>query len=213
MKRPLKYNWFALFFMTSLVVAIFFVAMTGWRIDGSNDASASDVATAGWAATPLPASVWTAVDVPGTPDGIHAARSGIEKLKALERDGLPLPDNYTDYSGDGHLTHFHWITASSPSSPSSLTAFYRRELSARKWRELPAAAEGGGDTGILWFIDGHGNHLELLLIPNIGGGSDFGVSVESAGKAGEAGIQSQGRVPVYREAMTDEQAVSHGSDR
>jgi hypothetical protein len=46
-KKPLKYNWYALFLLTFLVMAIFFVALTGWRVGRPDNESGPDSAMAG----------------------------------------------------------------------------------------------------------------------------------------------------------------------
>jgi hypothetical protein len=211
MKQPLKYNWFALFFLTILVIAVFFTAMTGWHFGSMNGAAASDAATADRAMAPfsVASTIRPAGDAPKAAAAILAARSGMKELKAVDKDGLPLPDDYTGcFIEKG--PHFHSITASSPSSLTSLTAFYRRELSSRKWSEMPAAAGGATNAPAQWFVDGKGDRLDLKLIPNGNMGTDLTVSVQSTEGITEADSPPPGGVrKVYMSEMTDHQAVSH----
>jgi hypothetical protein len=103
MKKPVKYNWFALFSMTFLALAIFFVVMTGWHAGRMNDLREPDSAMAGQASSPD----WEKSPV-GMGDftsdgraGVRSGKPGTEDLKPANPDSLAiLADASAEYWRD-----------------------------------------------------------------------------------------------------------------
>jgi hypothetical protein len=100
MKKPLKYNWYALFSLTFLIMATFFVALTGWRFGSPNHESGPDSAMAGEAAAP-DREMSPAGTGDFTADGrarVRADKPEAEELKQSDLDSLSvLVADYDDY--------------------------------------------------------------------------------------------------------------------
>jgi hypothetical protein len=103
MKQPIKYNWFFLFILTFLAVAVFFVAMTGWRIGRTNDSPGRDSAMAGQAMAPdrEKSPVGTGDFTSDGPAGVRSGKPGTEELKPADPDSLAvLADACAEYWSD-----------------------------------------------------------------------------------------------------------------
>lgn len=137
--------------------------------------------------------------VPGkTPD-----KTTTQTLKAEDKDGLPVPANYTDYSGETSA-YIHSVTANSPSPLKTVLEFYRKELKARKWRELPSAHPVTESQALLPFENDKKERLSVKLIRNADKTTGINVSVRSEGEAKAAGIvPPPGKARVYLGNMTD----------
>ena len=66
---------------------------------------------------------------PGTPE---VSMNGVEKLLAEDKDGLPVPSGYTEYTSESG-PYRQSLTAVSPAPLKPVLALYRAELTARKW--------------------------------------------------------------------------------
>ena len=137
--------------------------------------------------------------VPGkTPEKTTA-----QTLKAEDKDGLPVPANYTDYSGESSA-YINSITANSPSPMKAVLEFYRKELKVRKWHELPAAPGNTGSKALLTFENDKKERLTVTLIQNADGKTGISLSVRKDGEAKAAGIvPPPGKARVYLGNMTD----------
>jgi hypothetical protein len=123
-------------------------------------------------------------------------------LKAEDKDGLPVPENYTDYSGE-QTPYYRSITASSPSSLKAVLNFYKHELPLNKWKELPGALVGA-DKGVVAFENDKQDRLEVKLTVNSKKGTDIVLTVKSKGPAKEAGIiPPAGKARIYFGNATD----------
>jgi hypothetical protein len=124
MKKPVKYNWLALFSLTSLALAVFFVAMTGWRVGGTNDSPGPDSAMAGQAITSdrEKSPVGTGNFIADIPVGVRAGKPGNENIKPADLDSQAdacaeyrrdLPDAERDagYDTTRPFAGIHWDRA------------------------------------------------------------------------------------------------------
>ena len=92
MNKPLKYNWFALFSLAFLAMAIFFAAMTDWHVGRSNDSPGLDSAMAGQAEAPdrNESPVGTGNFTADDPAGVRAGKPRPENIKPAGRDSLSI---------------------------------------------------------------------------------------------------------------------------
>jgi hypothetical protein len=141
----------------------------------------------------------TAAEVPGKPADKNAAQT----LKAEDKDGLPVPENYTDYSGESSA-YFQSITANSPSPLKSLVEFYQKELKIRKWRALPPTTGNTAGKTQLNYESDKKESLAVKLVRNTDGKTGISLSVRKDGEAKAAGIAPPpGKTRVYLGNMTD----------
>ena len=140
-------------------------------------------------------------------DQKRTGKSETETLKAEDKDGLPVPANYTDYSGE-QSPYLHSISAASKSRLNTLLGFYRTELKARKWLELPNSAVVEVKLASLTFENDKAERLVLKLVSNAAGGTDIKVIVKSEGAAKKDGIlPPAGLARIYLGNATDVQVV------
>jgi hypothetical protein len=133
-----------------------------------------------------------------------AAPAGAETLKAEDKDGLPVPDNYTNFSSEGS-PYRNSVTATSPSALKAVLEFYRRELPARKWQEVPGGAEATDTQATLTFENKSDQaHLVLGLTRNADGGTDINIATKLEGAAKQAGVlPPSGQARIYLGNITD----------
>jgi hypothetical protein len=137
-----------------------------------------------------------------TPD-----KTAVQTLKAEDKDGLPVPDNYTDYEGETS-TFLHSITANSPSPLKTVLEFYRKELKSGKWHELSAIPGNTNGKALLTFENEQKERLVVKLIRNKDGKTGISLSVRKDGEAKAAGIvPPPGKARVYLGNMTDGSVV------
>ena len=145
----------------------------------------------------------TAAATPEATDGTPTSAPGSEALKAEDKDGLPVPDNYTDYVGENG-PYRRGLTAASPSILSSVLALYRAELVARKWSELPATVAPTDAKADLMFQNPDQGKLELNLSKNSQGGTDISLIIKSETAAKAAGIlPPAGKARIYFANLND----------
>ena len=131
-----------------------------------------------------------------------AGQSGADALKAEDKDGLPVPADYTSYAGDAS-TYSHSVTATSPTDLKTMLVFYRRELLARKWSELPSA-KVTDTAATLHFEDAGKQPLVLKLARNADGGTDIEVTSKLEAVAKKAGIlPAAGKARIYLGNVSD----------
>jgi hypothetical protein len=149
-----------------------------------------------------------AVAAAETPAATAAAPAGAETLKAEDKDGLPVPDNYTNFSSEGS-PYRQSVIATSPSALKAVLELYRRELPARKWQEVPGGA-GATDTQATLTFENQSEqaHLVLELTRNADGGTDINIATKLEGAAKQAGVlPSSGQARIYLGNITDGQVV------
>ncbi len=137
-----------------------------------------------------------------------AASSGAEPLKAEDKDGLPVPDNYTNYSSEGS-PYRQTVTLTSPSALNAVLDLYRSELAARKWQEVPGGA-GATDTQATVTFENSAEQARLVLglTRNSDGGTDINIATKSEGAAKQAGVlPASGQARIYLGNMTDGQVA------
>jgi len=191
MKSSQKNNWLIRF----LMLAIFFTVPPIWNnwIAGRPAEAAVLMTGAAGAAVKT-----TAND--------QADKPGAEALKAQDKDGFPVPDNYTNYAGE-KSAYLQSVTATSPSTLKTVLAFYSRELKTRHWRELPGSSGVTDAKAHLLFENNKKEHLALELIRNSDGGTDIRLTVRSKAEAMKDGIlPPPGKARIYLGNMTDGQA-------
>jgi hypothetical protein len=131
-----------------------------------------------------------------------AGDKSAEPLKAVDKDGLPVPENVTDYSGE-QSRFFRSVTASAPSTMKAVLAFYRRELPLAKWKELPGAVEGAEKTRALYENKDH-DRLEMKLTAKSQKGTDIVLEIKSKGPAEAEGVlPAAGKARIYLGNMTE----------
>jgi hypothetical protein len=137
----------------------------------------------------------------------RTGKSETETLKAEDKEGIPVPANYTDYSSE-KSRYRHSITAASPSSLKTLLEFYRTELKAEKWNELPGSAVVEEKKASLVLENGQKERLVLKLALNAAGGTDISAGVKSESAARKDGIlPPTGMARIYLGNATDVQVV------
>jgi hypothetical protein len=143
-----------------------------------------------------------------TPAATAAAPAGAETLKAEDKDGLPVPDNYTNFSSESSPFR-HSVIATSPSALKAVLEFYRRELPAGKWQEVPGGAEATDTQATLTFENKSDQaHLVLGLTRNADGGTDISLAAKLEGAAKQAGaLPPSGQARIYLGNITDGQVV------
>jgi hypothetical protein len=143
-----------------------------------------------------------------TPAATAAAQSGGETLKAEDKDGLPVPDNYTNFSSESSPFR-HSVTATTPSALKAVLEFYRRELPAGKWQELPGGAAATDTQAALTFENKDEQaRLVLELTRNADGGTDINATAKLEGAAKQAGaLPPSGQARIYLGNITDGQVV------
>jgi hypothetical protein len=143
-----------------------------------------------------------------SPTTTAADQSGTETLTAEDKDGLPVPDNYTNFSSETS-PYRHSLTATSPSALKAVLEFYRRELPALKWQEVPGGAGATDTQATLTFENSTEQaHLALGLTRNADGGTDINIATKLEGAAKQAGVlPSSGQARIYLGNITDGQVV------
>jgi len=135
------------------------------------------------------------------------AASGAQVLKAEDKDGLPVPANYTNYSGE-KSAYMQSVSATTSAALKTVIDFYRRELKSRKWNELPGSAGIAEKKATLLFVDGKKDRLILKLIRNAEGGTDINAAVKLEGDARKDGVlPAPGKARIYLGNMTDAPVV------
>lgn len=149
--------------------------------------------------------------VPGTdsattePDeGTPAADAG--ELVAEDKDGLPVPDNYENFS-DENSPYRRSLYVTSPSPVKALFEFYNRELAARGWMALPSTV-GATDTEATQLYENPDGQLDLRLTKNDSGGTDINLTIKmiAAAKKDEI-LPPSGQARIYFGNFTDGQII------
>jgi hypothetical protein len=133
-----------------------------------------------------------------------AAPAGAETLNAEDKDGLPVPDNYTSFSSESS-PYRHSVMATSPSALNAVLEFYRRELPARQWQEVPGGAQATDTQATLAFENtSEQAHMVLDLSRNADGGTDINIATKLEGAAKQAGVlPPSGQARIYLGNITD----------
>ena len=119
-----------------------------------------------------------------------------------------MPDDYTNF-GSESSPYRHSVTATSPSALKAVLEFYRRELPARKWQELPSTV-GATDTQATLMFENKGEQARLVLelTRNADGGTDINATAKLEGAAKQAGaLPPSGQARIYLGNITDGQVV------
>jgi hypothetical protein len=141
----------------------------------------------------------------GTPEATNPTPSGT--LKAQDKDGLPVPEDYTQYVGDSGA-YRRSLTAVSPSALSAVLALYRTELTTRGWHELPASLAPTDSKADLLFDHLEQGQLALSLTRNADNGTDISLVVHDQAAAQKAGIlPPTGRARIYFGNVTDGEVI------
>ncbi len=209
MRQSRKSNWIVRFFLLFLAVALILAVWPVSNIQTAGDAADAAVALAGMANTrrsgaPSNGPAGTAMKGQA---GIQSRGTGVETLKATDKDGFPVPDNYTDYTGE-KSAYMQSATATTPVPLKAVLAFYSRELRSRNWSESPGGAVNTEAKAILLFENKKKDQLALKLTRNVKGGTDIRIIVKSKTEAAKDGIlPSPGKVRIYLGNMAEKQAV------
>lgn len=118
-------------------------------------------------------------------------------LTAEDKDGLPVPADYTAYVGEQSMFR-RGLTATSPSNLADVLKLYRAELTARTWAELPATVAPTDEQADLMFSSPDQGPLSLKLTRNADGGTDISLMIRDQAAAEAAGaLPPSGKVRVY----------------
>ncbi len=184
MQHLRKSSWIGRFFLSFLALALILALFPVSKVQTAGD--------------PMDASAVLA--------GTQSQSSGGGTLKATDKDGFPVPDNYTDYAGE-KSAYLRSITATSPSPLKTVFAFYDRELKSRSWRQLPGGAGITDAKALLLFENGKKERLALDLTRNGKGETDIRITVKSKEEAMKDGVlPSSGKARIYLGNMTEGQA-------
>ncbi len=82
--------------------------------------------------------------------------SAEDELTAEDKDGLPVPSNYTNYSSEGS-PYARTVIVTVPANLTNVLDFYRRELPAQGWTEQADAAQVETSTAALTFSGDKGD--------------------------------------------------------
>ena len=129
------------------------------------------------------------------------------QLTAVDKDGLPVPSDYANYSGESS-PYRRTATTTSPSALKLVLEFYRSELSARQWHELPSTVGATDTQATLLFENNEPSRLELKLTQNADGGTDISLIAKMEGGAKKDGIlPPAGQARIYFGNITEGQVV------
>lgn len=117
-----------------------------------------------------------------------ASDPATDELGAEEHDGLPYPLITTNRSSSGSK-YRKSATASVPAALAAVIDFYRRELTARGWKENTSATKVSADTAALDFAGPEGS--VLVRLSKEGDGTSANLAVRYPAKAKAAGIVPQ----------------------
>ena len=138
----------------------------------------------------------------GTPEATNPA-----PLTAEDKDGLPVPADYTQYVGDSGA-YRRSLTAVSPSALSAVLALYRSELTTRGWHEMPSGVAPTDSKADLLFDHPAQGQLALSLTRNADSGTDISLVVHDQAAAKKAGIlPPTGRARIYFGNVTDGEVI------
>jgi hypothetical protein len=128
------------------------------------------------------------------------------ELVAEDKDGLPVPNNYENFS-DENSPYRRSIITGSPAPVKALFDFYTRELSDRGWKALPSTV-GATDTEATQLYENSDGQLELRLTKNGSGGTDISLTVKmvAAAKKDEI-LPPAGQARIYFGNFSDGQVV------
>jgi hypothetical protein len=199
-----EFNWLRVLLCTLVLLS---AAVAG---RGSRSVAQAAIPPAQATATPTPILLAPGTEVTATltVTAEVTATEAAGALQAVDKDGLPVPADYTSYMGDNG-DYRQSLTAVSPSPLMAVLQLYRRELSARKWNELPGTVGATDTEATLMFenVDQQAR-LELKLTRNGDGGTDISLIVWMDAVAKEAGIlPPPGQARIYFGNMTDGQVV------
>lgn len=137
-------------------------------------------------------------------EGTPAADAG--ELVAEDKDGLPVPDNYENFS-DENSPYRRSLYVTSPSPVKALFEFYNRELAARGWMALPSTV-GATDTEATQLYENPDGQLDLRLTKNDAGGTDINLTIKMIAAAKKDGIlPPSGQARIYFGNFTDGQII------
>jgi hypothetical protein len=129
----------------------------------------------------------TEVEINFTNYALGSADSGDSStgpLTAEDKDGLPVPSDYTNYLSEGS-PFLRKVTFTSPSDSETLVQFYQAELPPLGW-EQAGEVSSSGDTTSLTFEGAEGK-LTVTIKPS-GGESEVVLASKNPTAAAEAGI-------------------------
>jgi hypothetical protein len=128
------------------------------------------------------------------------------ELVAEDKDGLPVPDNYENFS-DENSPYRRSLYVTSPSPVKALFEFYNRELAARGWLALPGTV-GATDEKATQLYQNPDGELDLRLTKNSSGGTDINLTVKMISAAKKDGIlPPSGQARIYFGNFADGQIV------
>jgi hypothetical protein len=142
----------------------------------------------------LAAAPGTDSDASETDESPPAADAG--ELVAEDKDGLPVPDNYENFS-DENSPYRRSLYVTSPSPVKALFEFYNRELAGRGWLALPSTV-GATDDKATQLYENPDGQLDLRLTKNSSGGTDINLTVKMIAAAKKDGIlPPSGQARIY----------------
>ncbi|MFN8454119.1 MAG: hypothetical protein U0401_05500 [Anaerolineae bacterium] len=111
-----------------------------------------------------------------------------EPLVAEDKDGLPVPSNYGNFSSEG-TDYRRMITTDVPAPVKAVVEFYNRELAAKNWAALPSTVGPTDNEATMMFENpAEEAQLEVKLTKNSNDGTDINLLFKSVGAAKKDGI-------------------------
>lgn len=127
-------------------------------------------------------------DAGGTTTEGSAPTGSDEPLVAEDKDGLPVPNNYGNFSSEG-TDYRRIITTDVPAPVKAVVEFYNRELAAKNWVALPSTVGPTDSEATLMFENpATESQLEVQLTKNANNGTDINLTFKSIGAAKKDGV-------------------------
>ncbi|MBI1881922.1 MAG: hypothetical protein HYR94_27420 [Chloroflexi bacterium] len=127
------------------------------------------------------------------------------ELTAEDKDGLPVPSNYTNYSSEGSQFS-RTVIVTVPADLTSVLEFYRRELPAQGWQEQADAAQVETSTAVLMFTGDKGDLT--LKLSQTAAETEVKLAHKDTAAAKEAGVlPPAGQARLYFGNMTEAQVT------
>jgi hypothetical protein len=125
-----------------------------------------------------------ALDASPTDESSTDAGNDSGALTAEDKDGLPVPDNYTNYSSEDSPFR-RQLTFTSPSDPQNLLQFYQTELAALDWQQVGEPSTAAGVTRLAF--EKPDSQLTVEIKPS-GDETEVSLVSKNLAAAAEAGI-------------------------
>ena len=145
------------------------------------------------------------VNAAAVASGSQATSEPVEVIEAGERDGYPIPK---DYSASGTTTTpFRMeINATVKANVNSVVAFYRSELTKRNWTEETKGADVRADKALITFMSPNGP--VVLSVDRVKADTNIVLAIRKTEEAKKSGLLPKpGQVKVLISSMLDNEST------